>query len=205
LLKIFQILFKFENWFFKFKILIVKKIINFENVVQMTSLFDDEQYVQHAVPTFQFMLSDGAVMPAKNPDDVGFDLTIIRHTRDVKVPCYNVGTDKQSCTESFVYCKEYTTGVRVKPPPGYYGEIIGRSSISTTGYTVANCVGVIDPGYRGELLIRLVPDCNAPPLTLPCRIAQYVPRAFIKCQAEQVDKLDDTERGEGGFGSTGKI
>ena len=96
----------------------------------------------------------------------------------------------------------YKTGLRVMPPPGIYFDLVARSSISKTGYMLANGVGIIDSGYRGEILIALRRMTPSASLELPCKIAQLVPRRFIELRAVEADTLDVTERGMGGFGST---
>jgi dUTP pyrophosphatase len=69
---------------------------------------------------------------------------------------------------------------------------------------MANSFGVIDRAYRGEILVPLIKlDPQAPDLELPCRIAQLIPRPIVHVEWVLVDNLDETERGEGGFGSTG--
>ena len=100
--------------------------------------------------------------------------------------------------------KTVPTGVRVAIPKGYVGLLFARSSLCNFGVMLANGVGVIDSGYTGEIKVPLF---NASPrvFELPgyARIAQLV---VVPCELptfRRVDKLGDTERGEGGFGSTG--
>lgn len=97
------------------------------------------------------------------------------------------------------------TGICVEIPEGYFGAIFARSGLATKrGLRPANCVGVIDSDYRGELIVALHND------TAECetihegdRIAQLVILPYLAVDFEEVDKLEDTERGDGGFGSTG--
>ena len=99
----------------------------------------------------------------------------------------------------------YRTGIRVSPFHGWYFDLVPRSSISKTGYMLANSVGVIDRSYRGEVLVALRKvDPDAPALEFPCRLVQLIPRPIIHVEFEEVDDLEDTSRGEGGFGSTGQ-
>lgn len=98
----------------------------------------------------------------------------------------------------------YDTGIAVKPPHGFYFELVGRSSISKSGYILANSVGIIDASYRGTLKVALVKvNPEAPELELPCRLVQLIPRQFLHLEAVEVEELDTTTRGVGGFGSSG--
>jgi deoxyuridine 5'-triphosphate nucleotidohydrolase len=99
----------------------------------------------------------------------------------------------------------YRTGVKIQPAFGWYFDLVPRSSIVRAGYALANSVGVIDRTYVGEILVPLVKiDREAPELALPARIVQIVPRPIVHVQWQEVDSLDATARGEGGFGHTGK-
>lgn len=98
----------------------------------------------------------------------------------------------------------YDTGIAVKPPHGFYFELVGRSSISKSGYIMANSVGIIDASYRGSLKVALIKiNRDIPDLELPCRLVQLIPRQFVHLEAQEVEELDSTARGEGGFGSSG--
>ena len=129
-----------------------------------------------------------AILPSRaHETDVGYDLTAI---------C------KHKVLENGVIV--YDTGLAVTPPKGYYIEIVPRSSISKTGYMLANSVGTIDPDYTGNLyiaLVKVVP--NSPELPLPFCKCQFVLRKAIYAEVKEVDYLCHTKRGGGGFGSTG--
>ena len=76
---------------------------------------------------------------------------------------------------------------------------------SKEGLRPANCVGVIDADYRGELMVSLHNDSDTVRTVTPEeRIAQLVIQPFLETEFEEVDELSETERGSGGFGSTGK-
>lgn len=97
------------------------------------------------------------------------------------------------------------TGLAIKPPVGHYGAIYARSGMATKkGLRPANCVGICDEDYRGEYIVALHNDCDVFRTVEPGdRIAQlmFVPyQQFTLCEVEE---LDETERGAGGFGSTG--
>jgi len=96
------------------------------------------------------------------------------------------------------------TGLAMAIPEGYVGLIYARSSLGTKrGLAPANKVGVIDADYRGEIKVVLFNHSNATQIVSPNeRIAQIVITPFIQVNFEEVSELDETSRGEGGFGST---
>ena len=98
------------------------------------------------------------------------------------------------------------TGVAIEIPDGYVGLVFARSGIATKhGIRPANCVGVIDSDYRGEIIVALHNDSDAPYCVEPGdRIAQLVVMPYIAPELEIVDELSNTDRGDGGFGHTGK-
>ena len=96
----------------------------------------------------------------------------------------------------------YTTGLKVRPPEGFYFILVGRSSISKSGYSLANALGIIDQNYIGEIMVALRKHENKE-LVLPNRLVQLVLMPKLDFDLYQVDSLEETERGEGGFGSTG--
>ncbi len=99
----------------------------------------------------------------------------------------------------------YTTGIKIQPDYGWYFDVVPRSSIIKTGYGMANSVGVIDRTYVGPIIVPLVKiDPSGEDLALPARIIQIIPRPIIHVEWVLVEDLDQTERGDGGFGSTGK-
>lgn len=102
-------------------------------------------------------------------------------------------------------CVLYGTGLVIEPPFGWYLDVVPRSSIIKSGYLLANNVGVIDRGYRGEILVPLIKiDPEAPDLELPARIVQMVPRPIVHLPLERVEESSGSHRGSGGFGSTGR-
>ena len=98
------------------------------------------------------------------------------------------------------------TGLAMEIPEGYAGLIFARSGLaSKRGLAPANKVGVVDPDYRGEFMVALHNHTDEPrEVEGGERIAQLVIVPFIQGSFETVEELSDTERGEGGFGSTGK-
>lgn len=131
---------------------------------------------------------ENAIAPSKERvSDSGYDLTII----DV-VKKFNEKTTL------------FTTGIKIKPPFGWYIDVVPRSSIIKSGYMLANSVGVIDRAYTGEIMIALIKvDDSAPDIQLPCRIAQMIPRRIAHLEMKEVEDIEITTRNDGGFGSTG--
>lgn len=98
------------------------------------------------------------------------------------------------------------TGLRMAPPEGFYVGVYARSGLSSKeGLRPANCVGVIDEDYRGEYLVAVHNDSEVTrSVRHGDRIAQILLQKRYDMDFEEVDELDTTGRGIGGFGSTGK-
>lgn len=101
---------------------------------------------------------------------------------------------------------EYFTGVAVAIPEGYVGLVFPRSSISGTNMRLANCVGVIDADFRGEIRLRF-DVLNYPDSAIDYDVGDKIGQLLIVPSPQfspvAVDKLPATGRGDGGFGSTG--
>lgn len=99
-----------------------------------------------------------------------------------------------------------TTGIAMEIPNWYVGLVFARSGLATKqGLRPANCVGVIDSDYRGEIKVCLYNDSSdVREVNFGDRIAQLVILPYIYPNLEVSENLSDTERGDGGFGSTGK-
>lgn len=101
------------------------------------------------------------------------------------------------------------TGIAMEIPEGYFGAVFARSGLATkNGLRPANCVGVIDSDYRGEIIVALHNDKDsqseeAEVIKHGTRIAQLVIIPYLPVELVEVDELSDTARGAGGFGSTG--
>ena len=136
-------------------------------------------------------LNENAVIPtyAKN-GDAGMDL---------------VATSIISTTSTQI---TYGIGLALEIPKGFVGLIFPRSSVRKTRLMLSNCVGVVDSGYRGELQATFNKINNDSvsenDYKVGDRIAQIMIIPHPDIQFEEADELSDTERGEGGFGSTGK-
>jgi len=133
------------------------------------------------------------------------------------IPTYGsinaAGADLYACIDSALVVRPgetvlVPTGLSMELPEGYAGLIYARSGLaSKKGLAPANKVGVIDSDYRGEVLVALhnhSPESAGDAVVEPGeRIAQLVITPYIMGIFEETDALSDTERGEGGFGSTG--
>jgi len=134
-------------------------------------------------------LHENAVIPSyAKPGDAGMDLTAVSIT---------VIDEK---THGYI---EYKTGLSFEIPEGFVGLLFPRSSISNKGLILSNSVGVIDSGYRGEVSMRFKYIKDTETYNIGERIGQLVIVPVPEIQFEEVTELSETERGTGGYGSTG--
>jgi len=148
-------------------------------------------------------LHPDAVIPLVTPGNAGADLTAV-----------SISYDKEN--DLYLECD---TGIAVEIPNGYVGLVFPRSSISKTDLTLSNSVGVIDSSYRGSIKLRFkasaefaqeVEDLGLKPIRpaifyeVGDKIGQLVIIPYPTIEYVEADKLSDTQRGNGGFGSTGK-
>ena len=124
---------------------------------------------------------------------------------------YSAGMDLYACTSTPVIIAPHETvkvgtGLSIELPDGYFGAIAARSGLSTKqGLAPANKLGVCDSDYRGEYIVPLHNHSNEPQMINPMeRIAQLIVLPYLPVEFEEVDELTNTERGDCGFGSTGK-
>ena len=144
-----------------------------------------------------------------------FDVNIKKLNEKAVIPTYGTeyaaGADLYACMDEAVEIKPgethfVKTGLAMEIPVGYAGLIYARSGLACKkGLAPANKVGVIDSDYRGEIMVALHNHSNQP-VTVESgeRIAQLVITPYIVAAFNQVEELDDTDRGAGGFGSTGR-
>jgi dUTP pyrophosphatase len=118
------------------------------------------------------------------PGDAGLDLTAVDISKD---------------EQGNMVCH---TGIAVEIPEGYVGLVFPRSSISKYDMHLRNSVGVIDSGYRGEIMVKFgfLPDGKL--YSMGDKIAQLIILPYPQITFEEVEELSETERGDGGFGST---
>ena len=120
--------------------------------------------------------------------------------------------DLHACVEEAVVIpagqrRVIPTGIAIAlPSAGYVALVFARSGLGIKhGIAPANCVGVIDSDYRGEIMVGLHNAGDSDYTIQPAdRIAQLMITPVIQAQITMVEQLDDTQRGAGGFGSTGK-
>lgn len=95
-------------------------------------------------------------------------------------------------------------GLRIQLRPGWEMQVRSRSGLAKRGLVVVNSPGTIDSGYRGPCMVLLRNLSSVPRIIKPgTRVAQFVLKRAPQAIFEQVDTLDESDRGEGGFGSTG--
>lgn len=124
---------------------------------------------------------------------------------------YSAGYDLYAAIKYGFYIKPHSTvkintGLAMDIPVGYFGAVFARSGIATKrGLRPANCTSVIDCDYRGELLVPIHNDTdNEQYIEAGERIAQLIILPYQDLNFIEVDELQKTDRGEGGFGSSGK-
>ena len=142
-------------------------------------------------------LSENAVIPSYAHDtDAGLDLTAVSYTYDKSIDCHIYGT-----------------GLAIEIPDGYVGLVFPRSSNRKTDAYLSNHVGVIDSGYRGEIMLSFknrdrVHSDEIPQLVKPYeignRLGQLIIMPYPKIKFVEVDELLDSDRGTTGHGDSGK-
>ena len=139
---------------------------------------------------FYYSLNDpAAIAPTKlRESDAGYDITLVSISKTVGNTVF------------------YNTSVSVQPPKGMYFDLVARSSITKTGYMLANSIGIIDNEYRGDILVALVKvDPSAEDLVLPNRLVQIIPRLCINLSPIFKESLSLTDRDTKGFGSSNPV
>ena len=150
------------------------------------------------------------------------ETNFVKLSPNAKIPTqgseYAAGYDVHAClrdddeTRDAMYIKvaphttvKIGTGLAIQPPKGYFGAIFARSGLATKqGLRPANCVGVCDEDYTGEYIVAIHNDTDEEQtIAHGDRIAQLVFLPYLNIEFNEVLSLDETERGSGGFGSTG--
>ena len=143
--------------------------------------------MQHLQIKFK-RLTPNAVIPSKaHPTDAGFDLTATSHEKDAYGNIV------------------YGTGIALEIPENHVGLLFPRSSNAKKDILLTNSVGVIDSGYRGEIMFKFksigfVGNCY----DIGDRIGQIIIIPYPEVTFVETDELSETQRGNGGYGSTGK-
>ena len=138
-------------------------------------------------------LNPNAKTPTRGSEQAaGYDIYACLETENLTIPAH--------CTV------KVPTGISMAIPEGYFGGIFARSGLaSKKGLRPSNCVGVIDSDYRGEFIVMLHNDTNEPKtIENGDRVGQLVILPCMMIDFEETDCLDETVRGSGGFGSSGK-
>lgn len=133
------------------------------------------------------------VLPVRAHDtDAGYDIVCTRLTQELD--------------EAGKVVLVYHTDVAVELPQGMVGFLLMRSSVSKKSIMLTNCVGTIDPGYRGELMMKFKLTTDALPRVYQIgdKIGQLVVVPYYKATPVFVEELSNTDRGENGYGSTDK-
>ena len=135
----------------------------------------------------KIVLDDGAIMPTRaHETDAGLDL----YSREEQIILPG---------ESAVF----DTGVHVELPPGTFGKLESKSGLNVK-YSLVSCGGVIDCGYTGSIAVKLYNLGDKPYMVRKGqKIVQMIIQPYLAPELEVVDRLEDTERGEKGFGSSG--
>lgn len=144
------------------------------------------------------------------------NLEVVKIKASAILPDYqtagSAGADIHACLDEPIVMKPMErriipTGLKMAIPEGFEVQIRARSGLSYKhGITMVNGVGTIDADYRGEVGVLMI-NLGQEPFTVEpgMRIAQMVLARYERVEWTEVDKLDETERGECGFGSTGKV
>lgn len=142
------------------------------------------------------------------------DVRVKKLFNEAKLPTY--GSEKAACADLYAHIPEgefvveahttlkIGTGMAFQPPKGYCGLIFARSGMATKrGLRPANCVGVCDEDYTGEYIVPIHNDTDYEVVVKNGeRIAQLLFVPYAQSNFMVVDELKETERGDGGFGST---
>lgn len=149
-------------------------------------------------------LSETAQLPTKAHDsDAAFDL--YADIQDTFKP-FGSTEDVKGIKVMPGQTVKVSSGVAMEIPEWYWGAVYARSGLATKqGLRPANCVGVIDSHYRGPIIVAIHNDSNEVQIVRHGdRIAQFILAPVIETSFEEVNELSDSDRGEGGFGSSGK-
>lgn len=138
------------------------------------------------------------------------NIKIKKFHKDAVIPKYakdgDAGMDLVAITEKWNLAKTmvtYDTGIGFEIPKGHVGLVFPRSSISKTSLILSNAVGVIDSGYRGSVTLKYRYPEEGMVYDVGDRIGQLIIIPIPEIKFEEVEELSDTERGTGGYGSTG--
>ena len=155
--------------------------------------FDTEEAEKHKVINqgmevkVKKMHAEAVIPSYSKPGDAGLDLTAVSEE-------WNEGNTMVT----------YGTGLSIEIPEGYVGLLFPRSSVCKTSLNLSNSVGVIDSGYRGEIMLKYRYPEQGLVYDLGDRVGQLIIMPYPQIKLVEAEELSTTERGEGGYGSTGK-
>ena len=167
---------------------------------KLSGVIMDDEIPKTVTPTTNGFINEGVLVKVKKlvpeavipsyskPGDAGMDLTI---TKEIENTSFSVS---------------YGFGIAMEIPKSYVGLVFPRSSVRNQDLILSNCVGVIDSGYRGELqaTFKKTQGLDSIKYKVGERGAQIIILPYPTIYMTEVPELSDTERGDGGFGSTGK-
>jgi deoxyuridine 5'-triphosphate nucleotidohydrolase len=165
---------------------------NKEVLVKEKAYTDFLTLLNNERPALKYIKIDPiAVTPTKaHFSDVGYDVSIL-------------GLHKVLVTNKEIPVTAlYRTGIKLDIPMGYYVELVPRSSISKSGYVLANSIGIIDCSYKGELLVALTKINGEAEIEYPFKCCQLIMRKQIFPDMIEINEMQSTTRSEGGFGSS---
>lgn len=135
---------------------------------------------------FKKLVKDAVIPTYAHTTDAGMDLTATSMTINNGIVTYG-------------------TGIAMEIPVGYVGLVFPRSSIYKINLQLTNSVGVIDSGYRGEIMFKYrITDNEPPKYEVGDRIGQIIILPYPKIEFDEILELSDSDRNTGGYGSTGK-
>lgn len=167
----------------------MKILANF--VTKVIALWPSKTAVQAVKLKVKILDGQAEIPKYAKPGDAAMDL-VATSVKDVYGDC---GTLKYA---------QYGTGLAIEIPPGHVGLVFPRSSISDSAHSLSNSVGVIDSGYRGEWMVKMRYAFAGKHYKVGERIAQFMVIPVPEMQVELSSELSKSDRGSGGFGSTGK-
>jgi dUTP pyrophosphatase len=163
------------------------------------SSIDEKQEIflkNKEIPILKVKTNHLGILPKRgHANDAGLDITAISY-------------EKKSRS---LYL--FNAHLNIEPPDGYYLELVPRSSLIFSDFILANSIGIIDPGYRGDLKfpLRYVGDCQREEeieekarALLQQRLVQIILKPLVLCEVIEVDQLSLAQRNDAGFGSTGQ-
>ena len=168
------------------------KNVNYYCCIQIILIFVGKLLTKHIIVMqvkFKKLVPEAVIPTYAVEGDAGKDLTATSRKWNDEMQCWIYGT-----------------GLAVEIPKGYVGLLFPRSSVRKYGLILTNHVGVIDSGYRGEIMLTFRPAMagGAHVYDVGDRIGQLMIIPYPTYESVEAEELSDTTRGEGGHGSTGK-